>query len=314
MLEPLKTFARACGNLHRRSSEPDVFLFATPRGGSTWFMEMIGSQPGFKHCSEPFNVRRPEIAEALGIVDFADLYAGDAHLRFQPYLEKLRRNELRFLNPTPFRKNHRWVTNRMVFKVIHAGMDRIPWFQETFDAKILYVIRHPIPVALSRKVFPLLESFGKTGLREHFTEEQCAFADRIRERGDHLEKGVVAWCLHNAIPLRSLKPEWTVVSYEQAVIEPEKVATKLCNRLSLPAPSKLEAQSRKASAVTNQSTGERKALLKGGNDRRELIRSWRKSVETEIEANLIDILTAFGLDTYMIGEDGPKGELWIQQK
>jgi len=310
MLDPIKRTIRSLGNWHFPGDRPDIFLFATPRGGSTWFMEMIASQPGIKHCAEPFNVRLSSIASSVGISTFAGLYANDAHLKFQPYLEAVHQNRLRFLNPTPFRRNHRFITNRMVFKIIHAGMDRIAWFQEAFGARILYVIRHPIPVALSRKVFPLLDEFEESDLRGYFSDEQCALIDRICQKGDHLEKGVVAWCLHNSVPLRTRQPGWAVVSYEQAVLEPETVIHYLCDRLELDNPGRMLRRSREASAVTNQSSRERRELL-AANDRSQLVRSWREKVDGARERELLDLVSAFGLQPYILGDDLPEANLRV---
>jgi hypothetical protein len=54
----LQLLVKALTNVHRQGPLPNVFLFATPRSGSTWLMEIIASQPGFKYYDEPLNPRR----------------------------------------------------------------------------------------------------------------------------------------------------------------------------------------------------------------------------------------------------------------
>lgn len=307
----MRNVLKRVSNIHRPTAESDIFLFATPRGGSTWFMEMIWSQPGFKYCSEPFNVRVPEVCRALGLDSFASLYGSEFEAKCADYVRAIRSNRCGFLNPNPLRKHHRFITNRMVFKVIHAGMDRIGWFEKQFNAKILHVVRHPIAVSLSREVFPLLEEFQKCPLREQFTEEQCRLADRISEGGGHLEKGVVAWCLHNAIPLRECRASWAVLSYEQGVLEPEKVIQYLCDKLSLPDPERMLRQSSKASAVLKKSSAERQELLKDKSGRERLISSWRQKVSQDTEAELFELVREFGVTVYAQGEDCPSDEVWL---
>ncbi|MGH8501120.1 MAG: hypothetical protein ACREVE_01355, partial [Gammaproteobacteria bacterium] len=57
-------------NFHRQGSKPNIFIFSTPRSGSTWLMELMLTQRGFKSCSEPFNLRFTEVATTLGIYDW----------------------------------------------------------------------------------------------------------------------------------------------------------------------------------------------------------------------------------------------------
>jgi len=303
MKQKLKLLIKSLSNRHRPGRDEDVFLFATPRGGSTWFMETIWTQPGFKYCSEPFDVRRPEIRMALGIETFAELYAKDACKKFEPYLRSIQNNHIAFHNPNPLRWNYRPFTNRIVFKVIHAGMDRIGWFEDIFSGRILVVLRHPIPVSLSRKDFPLLAQFDRCPLRENFSQEQVRFADRVRSSGTHLEKGVVAWCLHNALPLRSRRDSWVVVSYEEAVMNPVHVVEYMAEILSLPRPDKMLKASGQVSATSNQSTVERRKLLHDSDDRAKLINIWRNKVPETQESDLMGILDLFDIDAYLPGQD-----------
>ena len=46
-------------NYHKPNDSPNIFIFSSPRSGSEWLMNIIASQPGIKHCSEIFNLRRP---------------------------------------------------------------------------------------------------------------------------------------------------------------------------------------------------------------------------------------------------------------
>ena len=67
MREWMSLALRSVSNRHRPGTRPNVFVFTTPRSGSTWLMELIQTQPHFKQCSEPLNLRMPGIARRLGI-------------------------------------------------------------------------------------------------------------------------------------------------------------------------------------------------------------------------------------------------------
>ena len=63
---------------------------------------------------------------------------------------------LGFTNPNPLRGHYRPITHRIVFKEIHGLADRINWFRDTFNARVVYLVRHPIAVTISSERFPLL--------------------------------------------------------------------------------------------------------------------------------------------------------------
>ncbi len=58
---------RTLTSVYRPSGLPHVFLFTMPRSGSTWLMELIWSQPGFKAVNEPLDLRNPVVRMHLGV-------------------------------------------------------------------------------------------------------------------------------------------------------------------------------------------------------------------------------------------------------
>ena len=65
--EKLIRLTKSATNLHRPDGSPNVFVFARPRGGSTWLTELILSQPTFKAIDEPLNLRHKRIRDELGL-------------------------------------------------------------------------------------------------------------------------------------------------------------------------------------------------------------------------------------------------------
>lgn len=312
----LKRIVKSQSNIHHPSGRPNVFVFSLPRSGSTWLMELIWSQPGFKFCDEPTDLRNPLIRQHLGIDDWQVLYSDGATDALETYFHGFCSGRLTFMNPSPLRKYYRPRTHRMVFKVIHGCEDRINQFRDTFNGRIVYLIRHPIAVSLSREELPTLPCLIYGDYQQHFTREQMAYAQRIDERGSKLERGVLSWCLQTAVPLRMASPDWAIVSYEQLVVDPYPVIEYIVDKLQLPDAERMMSQLSVPSNSTRKSDGAtQQALDRGAIDRRNwLIEKWRDAVSLEEERRLMDILERFEIDVYRFGDVRPTESVWIGPK
>jgi hypothetical protein len=313
MINRVKNTIKSISNIHRPNGEPNVFLFSTPRSGSTWLMELIWSQPGFKCCNEPLNLRKPLIRHHLGISEWQGLCHEDATQAFHRYFQAIWEGRISFMNPNPLHRYYRPITQRIVFKIIHGGEDRVNWFRDTFNGRIVYLLRHPIPVSLSREVYPTLEAFCGGDYRRHFTDEQLQYARKIIDSGTKLERGVLAWCLQNAVPLRHVSADWAVISYEQLVLDPRPVIEHLAFKLSLPKPERMMNRLAVPSSSNGQSDRETQQILEKERERRSwLIEKWRQKVDRLDERAVMDILKRFDLDAYQVGDVLPADWLWIK--
>ena len=156
----IKYFVKSYSNLHLQGKKKNIFIFSTPRGGSTWLMELIAAQPRIKYFDEPLNLRRDDVKrlnyfknwQALG----PDKKNSDKIVQYFKLLEK---NKLKFMNPPPFtRRNHKIFSNRIVFK-IHEIEHLMNYINDQLDCHIVYLLRHPIANTISRYAFPRLEFF-----------------------------------------------------------------------------------------------------------------------------------------------------------
>ena len=145
-----KDIIRTYSNIHTQGTKKNILLNATPRGGSTWVMEIIASQPGMKFYDEPFNIRREIIKKTQLFAGWEDLQPeGCDPGKIISYLKALENNQYGYLNAAPFQKNHRWITNRIVFKV-HELEHLITEIADQCNMQVLYLLRHPIPTSLSK--------------------------------------------------------------------------------------------------------------------------------------------------------------------
>ncbi len=213
------------------------------------------------------------------------------------------------MDPVPFRGSYRPVTNRIVFKILNGGEDRINWFRDTFNGQIVYLIRHPIAVSLSREYLPRLTDQLMSEYRRHFSKDQIDFSRRILENGSTLEKGVLAWCLENAVPLQMATDDWLMVAYEELVCDPGTVITQIATRLNLPEPELMLNRVTVPSAVKAKSNQETQQALEQGTDRRWLVEKWRNHVSEQDERRAMEILEHFQVNVYRYGECLPSRQI-----
>jgi hypothetical protein len=315
--ERIRNRLRHLTTRHRQGDADHVFIFSTPRSGSTWLAELIATQGRFKVVNEPFNLRRPVVRATLGFDDWALLLDPESKPAMRAYLQKFIDDEdddPRFKREIPFSEHWHFTTDRMLFKILFAGEDDFGWFAREFGGQILLLLRHPIPVSLSREELPRLHSFLTGPFATRFTEQQRAVARSVIESANHFEMAVLDWCLQNAVPLLGVDPKWTIISYEQMVLDPDTAITHLAQRLSLPDPARMLKRLGRASASTVKSSAESRRLLQHQRAAPEagpaLIGRWRGRVTPQQEARAFDIVEAFEIDYYLRGSLTPNPK-WL---
>lgn len=304
IIEKLKDWSKVISNVHIQGKKKNIFLFATPRGGSTWVMEILASQPGIKHFDEPFSIRRDNVLKVGRFQRWEDLMpeAGRDD-DIIDYIQDLSNNNIGIMNPAPFRKHHRFLTNRIVFK-IHELEHLINKIEKKCNGQVVYLLRHPIPTSLSRNMLPRLDLYLNSPIyRERYlTKEQLKEGQNIFKSGSNLQKGVLAWCLENIIPLKySDTNDWLIVSYEEILLNPvntcEIMAKKLdysradlmLNMVDCPAVN-INMSAKQTADILKDSDAERR--------RRKLVTKWKVRVTEEDEIQCFEIMSLFGLDAY----------------
>lgn len=298
-----RAYLRGAGfNIHRPGGKPNIFIFATPRSGSTFLMELLGAQPGMKVLDEPLNANYPACRRELGITNWEDLTVmPNREEQYKAFFGGLLENRIKDLNRSPLLKYGRFVTTRVVIKNIHGGKDMLPWFARTFDAKIVVLLRHPIPTVLSHQKFPRLPYLLRQPVhRKLFSPEEVAFAEKLIKTGTRLEKGVIDWCLEIGAMFRNASPDATVISYEDLTVFPRESFEFLRGRLLLEPMDDVEQRAARASVSTGQSDDEARHFFAkgGGGDRRFLISRWRSRVSERELRRVFEICRFFGLDQY----------------
>jgi hypothetical protein len=306
--------ARYLGNLHVKGSKPDIFLLSTPRSGSTWLMEAIAAEPGIRPCNEPLNLRKPEVVRRLGISSWSDLQSPAAQPAVERYLRRLARGGIgyAFKTPHPRQRGYHAYTNRVIFKLLFGCEDSINWLRSTFQAQIVGLIRHPIPVSISREQLPRLSALMAADYFHRLPARVQASARRIADRGDALELAQLDWCLQNKPLLESRTQLDLLVTYEQLVLQPEVVAGALISTFDLTRGDKVrESMDRLSGSVSKSSRESLAALENRGSDATALLAKWRRQVDPDTEHRLMKVLEELDIDIYRAGQLLPDPAYWL---
>lgn len=291
-------------NRHKPSRRPSVLIFSLPRSGSTWLQELIWSQPEFKYVNEPLNLKGDWLHKKSGINGFKELYTAAVRDKLINYFKGFIDGKHHFMNPNPLRKNSRFFTSRIVFKVIHGGEVYINDIAQSTNSKIVYLLRNPIAVALSRKQIPRNEELTSDFVLSRFTLEEQKFAKEIISTGSDMERKIMLWCIQNKLALQHRNSNWLVISYEQLTCYPEKVLTTLAAHCELSDLKTMIKNVNIPSAVTTQSEGDSVRLMQEDNDnRKHLINSWRSKVTVEEMSSYFDICDKMNIGIYTEDSD-----------
>ena len=219
-------------HIYRLRGKP-IVIFATRRGGSTLLMEMIASQPGVDFVNEPLNLwgYRPYFDRLLHPPRgrFISLSEEEAR-QVRSYFEDLLSGRIKAFNAwNPFYPTWSFRIRRLVVKLLSAN-SLIDWLAKEFDIEVLYLLRHPVPVALSCLGLNWGNDAEAYLQNPYFREqvlgpERARFADEVLARGTLLQKFVLEWCLENFYPLQVYKERpWLVLTYEEVISRPKQVS------------------------------------------------------------------------------------------
>lgn len=314
--EELAAALRWISNVHRPNGLPNVCIVSAPRSGSTWLLELVLSQPDFKPCNEPFNLRKPAVVRRLGLSRWSELN-DSVHLpTMKAYLESFldNRYSAAFKGLRPGLAHYRFVTHRIAFKILFALEHRLDWLAETLNARLVLLIRHPLPVALSRTSLPRLDAFFESEYRGFLSAGQLRLAEDVLRRGDPLERAVLDWCLQYAVPLERFRDRFLLVTYEQLVLRPDPALDALAEHLVLDDVELMRARISRPSGSVTKSNAETVGFLQGrknNDDRQWLIDKWRPRVPQDRERSLMRFVNDFGIDVYRSGESAPADAYWI---
>ncbi len=233
-----------CG--HEQGPEPNILLFATRRGGSTFLMELIGANRGVRSLDQPFEMSStfPTAAQVADIPLFEDgqLTSLDERSarRLQSLTERIFAGSVVINAPSRvWRRDVELRSNRLVLKITDAK-PLIGWFAATVPCDVVYLTRHPIPQSVSCLRNDWTLTVGAYLRDDRFLEANVsdtalALAHDVMRSGTPLQQFLLNWTLENVAPMRLLPehPDWLHVRYEDCVTDPTSMVETVAARLRL---------------------------------------------------------------------------------
>lgn len=305
------------GNLHihREKGKQNICIFSTRRSGSTLLMQMISSQPGINYVDQPFDLGKynpyKQSMPNMSLSKFIHLNEQQQVLLRNYFQDVILKGRLKgYSEWNYFRNSYNFMIDRYVIKILNA-MPLMDWFSENFNVKILYLVRHPIPVSLSI----IKRTWGNTAeaflhnphfTQSHMNERLIRFSSSILENGTKLQKFVLEWCLENLYPLFVVnKRKCLTITYEELVLRPRQMVNLICEYLNLPNREKMLSTKLKPSINTSKRS---KKDIKTRSPSY-LVNRWKKEIDEESEAKAMGILEEFGIDAYEKGSTVPSSKL-----
>lgn len=305
---------------HQQGDKPNIMLYCSRRGGSTWMLNTIAAHPGCRYVGRPFvtmlstrhRKRLPDLNAAAGHPgesfehEHMIHFTGEAEDHFQALAEDILYGRVEVYPALNFRAEyfHR-ATNRIVFQITNAT-PLVDWFDQRFDLTTVILIRHPVSTALSvmQKGWPHeCEQFLRHGafVERYLGDGLEAAAWDIVRSGDEMAQHVLDWSLKMAPLFRAfddhgLERNWLMMTYEQTVLEPEGTVRLFSERLNLPEVEPMLEQVRRPSRSVTPTTAGKVA------DPSYLLGRWRERVDEGQERALMQIPERFGIDAYRAGE------------
>lgn len=301
-------------NIHREKGKQDICIFSNRRSGSTLLMQMIYSQPSVNYVDQPLDPWRYSPYNKI----FRDIYQN------KDFTNKINLNKLeKYCNDVVFRgklkgysqwnyldNNYKFFSDRLVIKVLNA-LPLIDWFEEKFDIKIVYLVRHPIPTSLSiiqRNWGNVAEYFLQNPhfIKKYFNDQKLNYSFKILESGTNLEKFVLEWCIYHSYPLSVYNSrKWLTITYEELLLRPRKMVDLLCNYLDLHDRERMLKTILKPSRTTSRQS-KNDIMSKGPSY---LVNRWKEEINETSESEVMSILKEFEIDAYQNGCTTPSEKL-----
>ena len=295
--------------MYRQGERPNILLFSSRRGGSTYLAGLIACEPSMRFVDQPFDMtplglqRNPVIEAHLPhklLSQFISLSDSDAD-KVRSYMRLLLDGGLREMSPP-----YLLPRNRTILKIVNA-IPLVDWFAEQFEVLIIYLVRHPIPQALSvvKTDWPItaqayLENPVFSG--KYLSPSQRQAGASIMQKGTHLEKAVLNWVLENLYPLKYASRIDLTLTYEELVLFPTMAIDLVARTLELENVAGMRARVDTPSRSSRFSDRETNDAI-ARSDRESLVGRWLSKVDNSTRDRIGGILNAFDILEYSV--DGP---------
>jgi len=323
--EPLRDSLRAVAKesiwltvRYRPGPRPPIALFCTRRGGSTWLMEIIGANRGVLPLNQPLEILTPNLTphqyKRLPKFDLGQIVHPDPdqERELRAYTDDLMAGRIRVNAPHTFwRRGFQFRTDRLLLKIVDAK-PMMDWFDATYHPDIAYLVRHPVPQAMScirngwsttTKAYLRNEWFADEVLADR---QLLAYAHGVEDTGSDLERFVLNWVVENLYPLRVLadRPHWLTLSYEECVADQDATLRRVAERLGVEDTDRMRQAAVRLSRSSSLSDDRNVSAIRSG-DRDKQVSGWLARLAPDDGPRVARVLDAFGISLYSADDPAP---------
>lgn len=284
-----------------------IVLAGAPRSGTTWLAELLRELPGYKFLNEPLLLRNNEEAIKTGFRWRTQLHPNEDAKEKKAFFEDVLSGQVshgplwHYGSENSVSKLVEHATHRrLVVKFCRAGR-LLHWLNQNYDVRgTVLIIRHPCAVVASQldhggwqpdKVVHDLDSDAALGEIPSDIHDQ--FADILSSLETRIDIMTAVWCLDYYIPLIKYADHghpWTLVSYENMVLDGYAEMERVFDCLGANVPETLREKLGTASAYASDNLSV--------TDKYRQISKWKKQLSTEQISRVLELVKAFELDFY----------------
>lgn len=268
-----------------------IIISGVPRGGSSWFAEVVNTLPGSAVLWEPLHLKYYPIFKDLNFKWRQYIDENNTDPTIKSTFDKLLSGNN--LTPGVVKKTDMQdliSADYLIVKFCRANR-MLPWLTTTYSfKKVIHLLRHPCAVVASQLKYGAWNDVGNS-----FTEEELkpdGFIENyyeILKKVDSPEKKLAAmWCLDNLIPLSYSNKRWVTIYYEELMRSPK---TEL-DKIDLPFPSQTIENITKPSSTTKDGSP-----ITDNNVEKQLS-YWKETLSDVQIQNILNLVMEFNIKVY----------------
>lgn len=218
----------------RPKASDAVLVSGSGRSGTTWIHDILGSIPGVQLIFEPLNPNFVEEASKLSGIPKSEqpkvfcqyLSADQNYPDWHTFLERILTGQVR--NSWIDRSINWKHTNQYITKLIRGNL-MLAYIKGNFDPKVIYVIRHPCAVILSRLNNGWFADVDDLLSQEALIDEYLKpWVGLIEKERDLIGAHAVWWAVENMVALHEIKKEeHYLIKYEDFCLSPRSLFSDL---------------------------------------------------------------------------------------
>ena len=274
--------------LTRTDPSQAIVLAGSGRSGTTWLGNIIAANLNMRVIFEPFDGRR--VPQAAGFPLRPYLHLGATHPQMEGFVRAVLCGKVQ--NDWINREGTLWWAWRRMIKTIRATL-LLGWLDQTFHPHIVFMLRHPCAVVLSRIRLDWEAHLDVFLDQPHLMEDYLEpFAGIIEDAQTEAQKHAMMWCVENLVPLSQMskRNNWTLCTYEHLCMEPEAETERILRSLKVRPTYLTKLAIQRISRMTRPGS----AVLGQKNP----VTIWQQQLPPRDIDQVLEVVEAFGINVY----------------